>query len=303
MMILTAEVNKIKTLLSCYRLVTDVVKKTQQMIATPIDGKIHTEGRGEGYSTVIRRILLAMDALHLEKRESDLHSDTIIELIKFTNFGSEADSNTDVIPSSALNFIRNALTYNLGEEILQLINNEQSRKASKGQKKKTGFHPRNMLINRLLRYDDYRPLYPKTIQVESRNEKGKIEKHPKDLPGASSNLFSLYQSMILGVSTKSLNTAWIIARYIYKNTKPEELNNIRKDTESDRDKQTMIKKFMIKMVEEGKLSFSDFSELFLTTDRVPKINYHAWAILHYYLHNLDRKPVLDIKTETQMIIC
>jgi hypothetical protein len=109
--------------------------------------------------------------------------------------------------------------------------------------------------------------------------------------------------MILGVSTKSLNTAWIIARYIYKNTKPEELNNIRKDTESDRDKQTMIKKFMIKMVEEGKLSFSDFSELFLTTDRVPKINYHAWAILHYYLHNLDRKPVLDIKTETQMIIC
>ena len=113
------------------------------MIATPIDGKILTEGRGEGYSTVIRRILLAMDALHIEKREGDLHPDSIIELMKFTNFGSEADSSIEIIPSSALNFIRNALTYNLGEEILQLIDNEQPRKGSKGNKKKTGFHPKH----------------------------------------------------------------------------------------------------------------------------------------------------------------
>ncbi len=283
-----------------YRLVTDVVKKTQQMIAAPIDGKIHTEGRGEGYSTVIRRILLAMDALHIEKRESDLHHDTIIELIKFTNFGSEADSKTDIIPSSALNFIRNALTYNLGEEILELINNEQPRKASKGQKKKTGFHPRNMLITRLLRYEDYRPLYPRTIQVEDRSEKGKILKHPKDLPGASSKVFSLYQSQILGISTKSLNTAWRIAEYIHKNTNVEELDNIRKDTESDTNKQATIRKLIVEMVKNDKLSFNEYSELFLTVDRVPKINYHTWKILHYYLHNLDRKPELDIKTNTQL---
>ncbi len=284
-----------------YQLVTDVVRKTQQKIAVPVDGKILTEGQGEGYSTVIRRIVLAMNALAIEKRESDLHPDTIIELIRFTNFGSEADSNIEIIPSSALNFIRKALTYNLGEEILQLINNEQPRKAIKGQnKKKPGFHPRNMLINRLLRYEDYRPLYPKTIMIEKRNEKGKIEKHPKDLPGASSNLFSLYQSMILGVSTKSLNTAWRIVDYIHKNTNAEDLEYVRKDTESDRDKQAMIKKFLVKMVEEGKVSFNDYAELFLTIDRVPRINYHAWAILHYYLHNIDRKPVLDIETKTQL---
>jgi hypothetical protein len=280
-----------------YRLVADVVKKTQQMISTPLDGKILTEGRGEGYSTVIRRIIIAMDALHLEKRESDLHPDTILEFIKFTNFGSEADSSTDIIPSSALNFIRNALRYNLGEEILELINNEQPRKASNGHKKKTGFHPKNMLINRLLRYEDYRPLYPRTIQIEDRSKKGKIEKHPLDLPGASSELFSLYQSSILGVSTKSLNSAWRIADHIHKNTKLDELEYVRKDTENDRDKQAMIKKFMVKMVEEGKLSFNDYAELFLTTDRVPRINYHAWRILHYYLHNQDRKPVLDISIE------
>ena len=51
------------------------------------------------------------------------------------------------------------------------------------------------------------------------------------------------------------------------------------------------------MVEKGRLRFTEYAELFLTTDRVPRINYHAWAILHYYLHNVDRKPEPDIKTE------
>jgi hypothetical protein len=76
------------------------------------------------------------------------------------------------------------------------------------------------------------------------------------------------------------------------------LENIRKDTESDRDKHAMIKKFMIKMVEKGKLSFNDYAELFLFSGN--RINYHAWAILHYYLHNIDRKPELDIKTPELM---
>jgi hypothetical protein len=246
-----------------YSLVNSITKDFQERVVK-LDN-FETLGKGEGASTVIGRILIVMQNMH----EEDLDPSTSLEVWHFTNSGQSVECTIDVIPNSALNFLRYTLRYGLRNEVLGLVRNENA----KGKK----INPEYSLINCITRKRDYSRLYPY-----------------KDFNGVTIKLFHLFQSHILDVSTESLNTSYKIAQYIKHNTEDKEFEKIRKDLEHDYDKQNMVRKLLVEMVKQGKLNFNEYSELFLLPKRVPIINNHAWKIIHYFLHNVNEElPQLE----------
>jgi CRISPR-associated protein Cst1 len=250
-----------------YHLVSNITKEFEERIAT---GSFDTLGKGEGASTVIGRILNVMQ----DMRNEDLDASTSLELWRFTNSGPSADITMHVIPNTALNFLRHTLRFSLRNEILELIRNENIRGKV--------INPEYSLINCITRGKDYNRLYPY-----------------KDFNGVSMKLFLLYQTHIDDISAESLSSAYKIARYIQANNTEKDFDKLAKDVDSDLDKQNMAKKFLMRMTIEGKLSFQEYSKLFLYPDRIPKTNYHIWKVLHYFMHNTAEELVEGIEAENQ----
>ena len=94
--------------------------------------------------------------------------------------------------------------------------------------------------------------------------------------GASPKLFLLYKTVIQNYTINSLHTAHKIAQYI--GIKIDELGI---DIDKSPDKQSRVKKQMTKMVEEEKLSFDEYYELF--------VRLKPWPLLKYYLLTPDKE--------------
>jgi CRISPR-associated protein Cst1 len=235
-------------------------------IATEVKERIYannftTIGSKEGSIAEVTRILNVMEELHGE----DLEPETSVFVWTFSNSGNGPYCHIDEIPNSALIFLYKAVRYVQRNEIIEIILKDKKSP------------PQYSFINCISKGTDYRHLYPY-----------------KKFNGVSPKLFSLYQTLICGISANSLNTAFKIAKYISEKTTKKEFESIGKDIDVDIGKQNTVNKFIVQMVSEGLITFDEYAELFISkSSRIVKLNYSAWKFIKYYMHNLTSASHLD----------
>lgn len=231
-----------------YKLARSIAEGIKKLDAQ--SGKIATigsKGSGEGsFSIAIRRMLYVM-------RELD-HSDIgSVSIWMFTNFGPEAYCEKQRIPNAALEFVYQ-IARNVPEtEVERLINRDTK-------------NYQTSLLNCVINKMDYLKLYPS-------------KKYDRD--GASHRLFMLYQTIVLGSSVGSLRTAHKIATYVKAKADEKDNEGIGIDLEKIDHKQRYIKKLIVDMVSDVRLSLNEYYELFVIGSRGD--NGHPWRMVKYYL--------------------
>jgi CRISPR-associated protein Cst1 len=160
-----------------YEWVTNLTAATRKQLAIKGGDKIETEGKKEGSGAAVKRLLEVMR----NSKRYDPNASMI--MYQYSN-GKGADLKKQLIPNVALNFLHEATTEDIDDDIKQLIYQEG----------KTSY--RYSFLNCIAEQQDYYPLYPS-------NKLGR--------DGASPELFLLYQTYILKYPAKSLHTAYKIA--------------------------------------------------------------------------------------------
>lgn len=231
---------------------------TSNMQKKIIDGNFQTHGSVGGTVSAIQIILNVMHEM-----QEDLEPGTSLFMWMFSNSGIKPYCTIEEIPNSALSFIFEAIRHVQRSEIIDIVSQEDKK------------HPEYLFLNCISKGIDYYPIY-----------------YRKDLNGVSTKLYSLYQVCVCGVSVKSLEVAFMIAKYAYAKKDKKEFERIRKDIANNLTNQNIIRKEILLMVNENLLKYDEFFELFLNSvdDRILRLNRHAWKLIQYYMYNLEHEP-------------
>ena len=249
-----------------YRLVKRFADQISDRLAVRSD-KVETIGskkdREGGNGAAVNSIISIMEDIQ------EFEPNTSLIMWMFSN-GREPDCELERIPNFALNFLHEAAKYGLAEEIQRLMIIERRNKRS------YMYSFLSCIIKKL----DYLPLYP--------SKKFKNE-------GASPELFFLYETKVRNYPTKSLDTAYNIAQYV--NTKldaDDKKQGI--DIDTDIKKQTKVKKRIIEMAKEGKITFDEYYNLFVSSPHLG----NPWRLVKYYMVSNVRRFKAIVKVEDKL---
>jgi CRISPR-associated protein Cst1 len=205
---------------------------------------------GTGFSSRFASLQL-LDAIEDMSEDGEYDPDMHMIMYTFTNTGTSASISKEFIPGFALNFLHEAAQYGFANEIRTILARET---------KNTRYY--NSFLKCISDGRDYWPLYPFDLG--------------KRWNGASPGLFRSYQRYIIGHSDSILNTAYKIADYIKQKT------HTNADLEKLGTRRKKVKRFVVQMVEEGLVSFSEYYNFFV---RDPLDSRSVWRLIRYYLLN------------------
>lgn len=227
-------------------------------IAGEIDDRVRanifdTLGAKEGSTSAVSRLFKIMRDAELD----DLEPESTLFLWLFSNSGTAPDCSLEEIPNSALKFIQSATRTVVDfKEISKLLNADKGRSADFS------------LLGCISRGVDYDLLYPK-----------------RGYSGVSNELFSTYQVTIRNVPLSRLRTAHKVAAYLRKViSDSKQLQRITKDISQELSIQNEVRKAVANMIQQGLLTYEEYSSLFLDLTSVHlKINHDAWKFIKFYL--------------------
>jgi CRISPR-associated protein Cst1 len=250
-----------------YQVVKSIADEINERVSVKND--MATLSAKEGSAVAVRRILLVM------QRGIKLDPGTSFFMWMFSNAGTGADCEIDEIPNFALLFLDRATKYGLTNEIMDLLHNEKKTFA-------------NSLLYCISKRKDYQALYP----------------YGRSL-GVSPKLFLLYQLQVRNYDTKSLATAYAIAKYVRSRIEAKKFDDLKKDIDNKIEKQNVVRKIIVLMVAEGLITFNEYYSLFSRPSVSGiKLNYDAWKLVRYHMHHIDgdnNKPVplADLKNDSK----
>ncbi len=250
-----------------YELVRDIVNEVQSRIK---GGNFDTLGTKEGTRTVTRRLLGLFERLQARNRIEDMPSGTTLQVWRFTNSGASPECEIEEIPNPALVFLWKAVRSGLRQEVETIISNEG--------KKERPFY--RCIAERR----DYNGLYPR----------GKR-------PGASPELFALYQTDVCGRLPTVLESARVIARQAAEGLKPNDLKRLeREEAFLEPSVRSRFRSLMINLAQKGEFTHDNYIGLFPLREDDSGIGVHfdGWNLLRYYLHHLKDSAS---RTETAII--
>ncbi len=226
-----------------YKLVKSVVNEMTSKLSTKTKGdKIDTLGSGKeggGMIAIVNEMINLMEKMKLEPGTS-------LITWEFVN-GKKANYDTNEIPNYALVFLDKARQLGLRDEINTLIHKDKN------------------LLYHIINRHDYLSLYPS-------------KRHEND--GVSPEFFLLYQTHIRNYNPSLLHTAFKIADYVLKNkidNRKHKDFGIDIDKSQDGGQRTRVKQWIVDMVQEGRITFDEYYDLFVTNDKNP------WTLIKYYL--------------------
>lgn len=244
-----------------YQWVKDLTSEVQKRLAlSKRTDKVETIGKNEGNREVSKRLLAVMQ----RSRSRKFDPNTAMIMYQYSN-GKGADLKKQRIPNFALNFLHKAAIQGLDLDINRLTSLE-GRKGSY----------RYSFLNCIAEQQDYYFLYPSPL---------------KKLEGASPGLFLLYQTYILKYPARTLYTAYKISEYVKSKDDTEKLAiNIQRDIK----KQNSVKKWIVKMVGEGVITFDEYYDLFIHS---PFDFRNPWMLVKYYMLTNQAVHFKNIKEE------
>jgi hypothetical protein len=170
------------------------------------------------------------------------------------------------IPNPALIFLWNATKMGLRSELEFLIKSEKK-------------NPQNSLYHCISNGKDYPYLYPD----------GKKS-------GASLNLFTLYQTKILGRTIASLQISYKLAKTVVANAKEKDLKRIQRWEAFNGEKiRVQVRHSIVQMAERGELTLNEYLDLFpLNEGNGVSVKWDGWNLIRFYLHHASEEfPNLD----------
>ena len=230
-----------------YQWVRSLTFEIRDKLAAKDNDKIENIGRGVPSREVSERLLKVMERY---TRAGFSIANAYMIMYLFSNMGDSPSIRRQLIPDFALNFLRDAVIKDLGDDALGLIGAESN---------KIGYE--YSFLNCISKGRDYRPLYPS----------GKWQ-------GATPGLYLLYQTDVLGYPAAVLHTAYNIATYLKAHTTKDVIANLERDPR----KQNRVRKYVIEMVGKGLVSFNDYYDLMI---RDPTDSRNPWMLIKYYSLN------------------
>ena len=232
-----------------YKLVRGFVEVTREKLEAKQSGisRIPTIGtkkdKSGGTNAAILRLLAIMRDMKLTQKDVEKGS---VNLWEFNN-GKSTDCDIERIPNDCLRFLQKCAEDIGLDEISQIVKRDKSKREY-------------ALLNSIIQRRDYLPLYYS-------------KKYGR--PGASAKLYGMYQTLVLGCPPYLLCIARKIAEYIKETSDNDKLGI---DLDILYDKQLLVKKFIVKMVEDGRLTFDEYYNMFILSK-----GYRPWKLVKYYL--------------------
>jgi len=244
-------------------------------------GDVETEGRKEGTKAFARRMLALFDRLDREKRNSVVGTGTRLFAWYFSNAGAEPDVEFEEIPNRTLSFLQVAVHRGLRREIEGLLLTE---------KKETDFNPgflRCVTIGR-----DYGLLYA----------------HGKH-PGASLDLFELYQIRVVGRRPKTLRAARLLGERLLAGIKNKNAREAlcKPDALYDLEHRARARRIMVEQALEGAFSLEDYRDIFCraadssSNGCSTAIEHTAWKLIAFYLGQVNHSPSAGVANSAAVL--
>jgi len=262
-------------MLFVYEMIKEIVDKNINRLGVGkvnSKNKLETEGKEDGSRGTVRRLLEIM------KRSS--RKDASLIMYQYTNSGTAGEDEVlkkQLIPNPTLDFLWTAAKEDLAKDIDDLTLWEIGERRPKY---------KNTFFSRITNREDYLRLYPYAWY----NRK----KHQEEWDnGASSGLFLLYQTRILGYSSKFLITAFNISEFIKSHD--EYFGRLYINLERDIKKQNIVRKWIADMAKEGKITFDEYYNMFVYEQSDRR---NRWWLVKYYLSKrLTEQEYKDVKEE------
>ena len=275
-----------------YGLVGDIEKQIERQAHA---GSNAILGSKQGKAGLAIQLLDYFKELQQQKKDSGLDEDTKLYVWRFTN-STAPNLEIDEIPSHALVFLHRAAKQGLGPEITRIIKTERT-------------YEDNTFFACITAKKDYYGLYP-----------GKIGKE-KSYPGASHELFLLYQTHILGRSIQSIKAAYEVAKAALEeqrtwNAHPEEKKAKDKAQRTDREipkelerltrreafdemsVRSRYRKIMAQLARSGRFDLKSYHQIFpLKGDGTVSVSGKGWDVIRYYTGAIVRQHELSFDDE------
>lgn len=225
-----------------------------------ISEKLPALGQGEGSKkTTLILVRILGDLQNKYKRMLDLPEQTELNVWLFTNSGLNPDCEIIEIPNSALQFLWDATKMHR-QEIEDFLRRDPKK-------------PDNTLLNCIVRKQEYFSFYPY-----------------KGSKPSSKELFELYQTKVLGVSSYSLKLAeWMssqikLALKIHNEKLLKKL--IKENAIESKELSVQLNKLFVDFAEQGILSLDEYLTLFPYKSLHPlKVKKDAYRWIWFYLNH------------------
>lgn len=260
-----------------YEIVHDITRVVTNQIA---QGKPDILGSREGRAGLAKQLLELFSQLQTNKRFSNLEKDTHLYVWRFAN-STSPNIEIDHIPSHALSFLYEASTkWGLKNDILRILSRERVPEAFS-------------FFTCVVAKKDYKGLYP-----------GKLGKE-KGYPGASHDLFYLYQTWILNRTSESLKAAYTLAKSGVERFKEDrgpaqatrsrmkrseekqwgkELERkSRPEAFRDPSTRSTFRRIMAAEARSGRFDYKRYIELFPYSEEGVRVSHAGWDLIRYYL--------------------
>jgi hypothetical protein len=245
-----------------YELIRDIVNEVKSRVNT---GNNETLGKNEGSREIMRRLLPLFERLQTS-RYHGIPEGTSLSIWRFSNSGTKPECMIEEVPNLALIFLWNAIKMGLRSELESMIKFEKK-------------NPQNSLYHCISNGKDYPYLYPDSKKS-----------------GASINLFTLYQTKILGRSIASLQVSNKLENTVVVNTNEKELKRIKRlEAFSDERIRARVRHSIVQMAERRELTLVEYLELFpLNEGYGISVKWDGWNLIRFYLHHANEEfPSLD----------
>ena len=247
--------------LTCYQstaiqLAQDLVSIVVDKNTTSLDRDIL--GKGAGSRIVLEFLLSHFEHLQERQQENQLPGNTELLLWLFSNSGTSADCVIERVPEQALRFIADACVQH-GHEIRRLLATDST-------------DPRHQLFECIRSGRDYSGLYPFRKQ-----------------PGASPQLYRLYQERVRGKPSSALSVAEKLAAIVIDQTAPKDRKELRKPeylrapAARNRIRRAIVERF----------SVAEYDTLFPSYRHPIRVDSSGWDLTRFYLGQEKPLPVTN----------
>ena len=234
-----------------------------QQIAQTVEERIlannfETLGAKAGSTAIILQAFKTMEKM------KNLEPGVSFFIWMFSNSGQSPDCKIEEIPNIALRFLFEAKNEGFRDEIMSFVKKDKN--------------PEYSFLNCISKGTDYSSLYAS-----------------KKYSGAPPELFLLYQFRVRNVPKVALKTASKIAKYLEASfADVKKFENFRRDLKNDFAKRNKIKKCIVEMVDNGRLSVNEYFELFARDlEGYIGVNPDSWKFISYYTYHTDSEPDSD----------
>ncbi len=242
-------------------MVEEIYNETNLRLQTSsVSEKLSAVGQGEGSKKAVSALISMMNTLQVNKRMLKLPENTELNIWLFTNSGQNPDCEIIEIPNSALQFLWDATKMHR-QEIEDFLRREPK-------------NPEKALLNCIVRKREYFGFYPY-----------------KGSKPSSKELFELYQTKVLSVSSYSLKLAEWMASQIklaLKNHNEKLLKKLIKENaiESKDKLAVQLNKLFADFAEQGVFNLDEYIILFPYNSLHPlKVKKDAYRWIWFYLNH------------------